>query len=258
VNFSILFWNAWFYNQIEGKARLDDLLNELKKLVHQHEPDIIALSEVVRPSQAEIAPVIKCLQELGYSYNHSAQMAQLDNYWMSGVALCSRFHLSRKQNIVISKNGYAAKRGHPGLNKEVISARVTLPYGHNLQVIVAHPSDTIHSLKSHRVGMKNLNQLAHSKTYSKNTLMVGDMNQWRSIPGSLRRKVADVMYSRTGTLLNPTWRHNAHRFTPLRLNLDYVYWSKQSDFSIKSFEVLSSDVSDHRPLLASFEQTVNT
>lgn len=106
--------------------------------------------------------------------------------------------------------------------------------------------------------MESLSQLAHSnKISAKNTLIVGDMNEWRLIPDSFRSKVADVMHSRTGTLLNPTWRYNAHRFSPLRLNLDYVYWSKESDFSIKNFEVLLSSVSDHRPLLTSFECGAN-
>ncbi len=253
MTFSILFWNIWFYNQIEGKARADRLLSELKRLTDQHQPDFIALSEVVRPSHAQLAPVIEYAQKLGYLYNHCANMAQLNDYWMSGVALCSRFKLHQKENIIISKNGYALKRGYADLDKEVISVQATLPDGQDLKIIVAHPTAPIDSLKQHRVGMETLSQLAHSKTYAKNTILVGDMNEWRLIPGAFRRKVADVMDSRTGTVLHPTWRYNAHRFTPLRANLDYVYWSKQGGFVLKDFKVLVSDVSDHRPLLATFE-----
>ena len=256
MKFSILFWNIWFYNQIEGEARLDRLLDELKKLVDQHKPDLIALSEAVRILPDKSAPVIEHLQKLGYDYGHCAHMAQLDDYWMSGVALCSRFPIRQKKHIVISKNGYAAKRGYLDLDKEIISAQVNLPGGRDLTVIVAHPSAPIDSLKEHQVGIKNLSQLVHSEAYAKNTILVGDMNEWRLIPGSLRRKVADVMHSRTGTLLSPTWHYEAHQFTPLRANLDYLYWSKQSDFSIKNFKVLASSVSDHSPLLASFEYNV--
>ncbi len=116
----------------------------------------------------------------------------------------------------------------PDLDKEVISVQATLPDGQDLKIIVAHPTAPIDSLEQHRVGMETLSQLAHSKAYAKNTILVGDMNEWRLIPGAFRRKVADVMHSRTGSSVNPTWRYNAHRFMPLRANLDYVYWSKNS------------------------------
>ena len=238
---------------MQGDARYGRLQSELKRLTDQHQPDFIAFTEAVRPSKAQLAPVIEYIQKLGYPYSHCANMAQLDNYWMSGATLCSRFKLSQKKNIIISKNGFAARRGYPDLDKEVISAQVTLPEGQDLKIIVAHPSATIDSPKQHRIGMESLGQLAHSKTYAKNTILVGDMNEWRLIPRAFRHKVADVMYSRTGSILHPTWRYDAHRFAPLRLNLDYVYWSKQSDFALKDFKVLVSDVSDHRPLLATFE-----
>jgi endonuclease/exonuclease/phosphatase family metal-dependent hydrolase len=252
VKFSILFWNVWFYNQIEGKARLDRLLDELERFVDEYEPDVIALSEAVRIVPDKSAPVIEHLRKLGYSYSHCARMANLNDYYMSGVAMCSRFPISQKQRIVISKNGYAIKKGYADLDKEIISAQVTLPGGRNLKVVVAHPTAPIDSLKEHRAGIENLSQLIHSKAYAKNTILVGDMNQWRRMPGALRHKISDVMHSRTGTLLRPSWRYEAHRFTPLRANLDYLYWSKQSDFSLKSFKILVSSVSDHRPLLARF------
>jgi endonuclease/exonuclease/phosphatase family metal-dependent hydrolase len=252
MTFSIFFWNVWYRNQVQGDARYDHLLSELKRLTDQHQPDFIALNEVVRPSQAQLAPVVEYTQKLGYPYSHCANMAQLDNYWMSGVVLCSRLKLSQKQNIVISKNGYAAKRGYPDLDKEVISAQATLAEGHVLTILVAHPPDTLHAFKDHWVGMNSLDKLVHSETYSKNTILVGDMNEWRLIPRAFRHKVADVMHPRTGSFLHPTWRYDAHRFAPLRLNLDYVYWNKQSDFVLKDFKILTSNVSDHQPLLATF------
>ncbi|MGC1177106.1 MAG: endonuclease/exonuclease/phosphatase family protein, partial [Candidatus Saccharimonadales bacterium] len=242
MTFSILFWNIWYHNQVKGGARFNRLKHELKRLVDQHQPDFIALNEVVRASDDQAAPVVAYLQKLGYKYNYCANMAKLDDYWMSGAALCSRFNIDQKQRIVISKNGYAAKHGHPGFNKEAISVRATLPKGQELKIIVAHPLATVDSLKDHKVGMKSLDKIAHSETYTQNTILIGDMNEWRLIPGALRRKVSDVMHSRTGSVLHPTWRHNAYRFTPLRLNLDYMYWSKGSSFSLKDFKVLASNV----------------
>lgn len=253
MTFSILFWNIWFYNQIEGETRAGRLLSELKRFAEQHEPDFIALNEVAQSSRDESVLVIEYLQKLGYNYTHCASLAQFNDYWLSGAALCSRFKIGHAENIVISKHGFAAKRGYPGFTKKAISIQVTLPVGHDIKIIVAHPLATIDALKDHRVAMDNLNRLVHSKAYAKNTILVGDMNEWRLIPGAFKAKVADVMHSRTGSVLNPTWRYNAHRFTPLRANLDYVYWSKNGEFSLKDFRVLSSNVSDHRPLLATFQ-----
>lgn len=228
-------------------------MGELKRFVDQYEPGLIALNEVVQSSDDGSVMVIEYLHKLGYTYSHHPKLARFNDYWLSGAVLCSRHKISRARNIVISKHGFAAKRGYPGYNKEAISAHVALPEGREVKIIVAHPLATIDALNDHRVAMANLNRLVHSKDYANDTILVGDMNEWRLIPGALRAKTADVMHSRTGTVLNPTWRHNAHRFTPLRLNLDYVYWSKRSGFVLKDFKVLSSRVSDHRPLLATFE-----
>lgn len=252
MTFSILFWNIWFRNQVEGKARADRLFGELKRFAEQYEPDFIALCEVTQSSKSGRAAVLEYLQGLGYTYHHEANMVQFNNYWLSGAALSSRHKINQEQNIVISEHGYAAKHGYPGHNKEAISAQVTLPGNLAVKIIVAHPLTTTGTLKDHQAAMTKLNQLAHSKAYARNTILVGDMNEWRLIPGAFRAKVADVMHSRTGSLLHPTWRYNAHRFTPLRANLDYVYWAKDSGFTLQDFKVLSSHISDHRPLLATF------
>lgn len=175
------------------------------------------------------------------------------DYCMSGVVICSKFKLSDKQRHVISKNGSAAKFGYPDFDKEIISATVTLPQGSKVKLVAAHPTATVDGMKPHRAGIKSLAQLMHSKPFAHDTLLIGDMNQWRFFPGSLRSQLKDLMHVRTGSFWRPTWRYNAHRFTPLRANLDYVYWSKTSDFSLKDFKVLTSDVSDHRPLLATFK-----
>ncbi len=252
---SILFWNVEYTNQTQGSDKLNELLLDLKRLIDGNHPDCIALCEVVQPSKDELPPVVRYLQELGYEYVHHAEMTHISDYWMSGVVLASKFPLRNRQRHIISKNGSAARYGFPDFDKEIISSEVTLPGGPDIKMIVAHPSATIDSVKQHFVGMRSIEKLIRSERFAKNTLLLGDMNEWRFIPGAFRSKMADVMHSRTGSVLRPTWRHNAHRFTPLRLNLDYVYWSKHSDFSLQSFKVLSSNVSDHRPLLTTFQLT---
>ena len=231
-------------------SRLQD---ELGRLADQYRPDVIALSEVVQPSKAQLPPLVEYLQKLGYTYNHYAKMAELPNYWLSGVALCSRLPLSDKQVHIISKNAYAANHGYADREKEVISAAVNLPKTRGLKIIVAHPPAIIDSFAQHRIAMRNLDKLIRSEPFAQDTILVGDMNEWRFMPGTLKGQITDVMYCRSGSWLHPTWRHNIHRFTPLRLNLDYIYWNKQSDYCLKNFKVLPSTISDHRPILANFE-----
>jgi endonuclease/exonuclease/phosphatase family metal-dependent hydrolase len=252
MKFSIMFWNVWHSNQISGAEKYSRLTAELKRLVDTHQPDFVALCEVVRSPQDHLPPLVAYLQALGYTYYHNSNIEYLPGYWRTGVTLSSRFKINAKRRPVISENGYAANHGYPGLDKEAISCKITLPEGPAVNIIVVHPSATIDSLKQNRVGMRSLEKMIRSEAYRQNTVLVGDMNQWRLMPGAFKPKVRDVMHSRTGSLLNPTWHYNAHRFTPLRLNLDYVYWSKDSDFSFTDFAVLSNNASDHRALLASF------
>lgn len=253
VTFSILHWNIWFYNQIDD-LKLHRLLSELQRFTDQYKPDYIALNEVAQASQTKSVEVLDFLEKHGYPYNHYAHPAQLNEAWRAGAAFCSRLVINRAQDIMISPDSFAAQRGYPDFNKEAIGVDVT-PFRRNqhLKIIVAHPLALIDTPKAHYVAIKNLNKLVHSSDYAKNTIMIGDMNEWRLIPRSLRSQLHSVMYSRTGSLLHPTWRYNAHRYTPIRANLDYVYWSKQSEFKLKDFKVLASNASDHRPLLATFE-----
>jgi endonuclease/exonuclease/phosphatase family metal-dependent hydrolase len=253
MTFSILFWNVWYTNQTGSDEKLARLLQELKRLNDLYQPDCIALNEVVNPSKNKLPPVVEYLRELGYSYNHYSKMAHISDYWMSGVVLSSRLKLKDQKSHIISKNGSAARYGYPDIDKEIISAAIALPDGPDMKIIVAHPSATIDSVKQHVVGMRSLEKLIRSESFTQNTLLLGDMNEWRFIPGSFSSRMQDVMHAKTGSMTNPTWRYKAHRFTPLRLNLDYVYWSKRSDISLKNFKLLSSTVSDHQPLLAVFE-----
>lgn len=254
MKFSVFSWNIWHINQISGKDKLNHLLQELKNLANQYNPDCFVLCEVVQPDQNKLPPVVEHLRKLGYVNYHYGRMIIMESpdYCMSGVAICSKFKLTDKQQHVISKNGSAAKFGYPDFDKEIISATMSLPQGSKIKVVSAHPTATIDGIKPHTDGIRNISKLMHSPEFAENTILMGDMNQWRFLPRSLQARLTDIMHVKNGSFLKPTWRYNAHRFTPLRLNLDYVYWSKTSDLQLKSFKVLSSSVSDHRPLLATF------
>ncbi len=257
MTFSILFWNIWLDNQLHGKKGATHLLFELDRLANQYQPDFIGLNEVLKYKHDDIPFVLEFLKDqLGYAHNHYTTLSAHDDNWFDGAAFCSRDKIDSIKEFPLSKNSYATRRGYEGFNLQAMAAHLQLTTRHDLGIIVTHAMPLIPAttdiLGDHYRGTHKLSQLIHSQEYSRNTILIGDMNEPRLMPRSLRGKLADVMHTETGSFFNPTWRHNAHRLTPLRCNLDYVYWSKDSDFYLKDFKVLSSNVSDHRPLLATF------
>lgn len=259
MTFSILFWNIWNQNQLGGEAGASRLLDELKDIVNQHTPDFIGLNEVLLHKQSDAPFVLKFLkQACGYTYNHYTPLSAYDDNRLDGLALCSRTKITAVQEIPLCKNSYATRRGYPGFELKALAANLTLPKQPNIQIIITHTMPLIplriEAFKDHYEGTAKLNRLVRSREYSKNTLLIGDMNEPGFMPRSLRARVADVMYAQTGSKTNHTWRHNARPRTPIRANLDYLYWNKESDFTLQSFKVLASNVSDHRPVLATFRR----
>lgn len=123
----------------------------------------------------------------------------------------------------------------------------------NINIIVAHLMHLRpYTLKDHYQGAKKLENIVRSEKFSKNTILGGDFNEPGFMPKALKNNVKDVMHMRTGSKQNATWRYNAKPKTLIRANLDQLYWSKDSDFSLESFEVINTNVSDHRPIFATF------
>lgn len=259
MTFSILFWNIWLYNQLDGKAGATHLLSELKRVVDLYKPDFIGLNEVLQHRQSDAPFVLTFLkQECGYIYNHYTPLSAYNDSWLDGLALCSRVKINKVQEVSLCKNSYAERRGYPGYELKALAGSIILPGQLNLQIIVTHAMPLVplrmEAIKDHYEGTRKLNNLLRSGTYSKNTILAADMNEPGFVPRSFRAKVDDVMHFRTGPRANRTWRHNAHQRTPIRANLDQLYWSKGSDFDLQTFKVLKSNISDHRPCLAVFQQ----
>jgi len=236
MTFSVLFWNVWLDNQINGAAGATRLLNEIKRIVNTHKPDIIGLNEVLQSKLQSSPFILDLLEQQGYTYNDYAPASPLNENWMIGTALCSRHKLSTVNDVVISKDTPAEKRGYPNCGLKAITTTVTMPGDHSLNIIVAHPMHLRkHTLKDHYEGTANLERLIRSKEFSKNTILGGDFNEPGFMPKAFKSTVSDIMEFRTGSTTKPTWHHNAHRFT------------------LKEFEVLNTRVSDHRPIFATFE-----
>jgi endonuclease/exonuclease/phosphatase family metal-dependent hydrolase len=255
MTFTIMFWNIWLDNQLKGPKGADKLLVELSRLISHHQPDFIGLNEVLQGSTSP-APFISDFlsQEYGYTYHRFAPSSPYTDDWIIGTAFYSRHKLKSTAAIAISKDTPAKKRGYGDHDLEAVSAKVVLPGRHKVNFIVAHPMFLRpHTMRDHYEATANLEALLRSKKFAKNTILGGDFNEPGLMPRAFKHKVQDIMHFRTGSKLGTTWRHNGWRLTPIRANLDQLYWSKKSDFSLQHFQVLTSHVSDHRPILATFE-----
>lgn len=254
MTFSVLFWNIWLDNQIKGEAGSARLMKELEYLIEKYDPDVIGLTEVLQATHSDSPFVLDFLGRHGYPHRHYASASPLDDDWNIGMAVCSRFTLENVDEVVIGKDSPAEQRGYSGHEHKCITATITLPEQHMLNTIIAHPHHLRpHTIRDHYEGTRNIEKLLRSSKFSENTVLVGDFNEPGFMPKAFKNKVADVMKFRTGSIAHPTWRHNGYRFTPIRANLDQLYWSRKSNFELTDFEVIDSPVSDHRPLFAKFQ-----
>lgn len=253
MTFSILFWNIWLDNQINGKEKSGKLLRELKHLLETHNPDFIGLNEVLHGKDSNSSFILDFLkEECGYKYGFFALASQFDDNWLIGTGFCSKTKPITIKNVAISKDTPAERRGYTGYELKAIVAEMNLDKDEIVNIIVAHPMHLRpYTLKDHYKGTKTLEKLVRNEL-SRNTILGGDFNEPGFMPKAFKKNMKDVMNMKTGTKRNATWRFNAHPNSLIRANLDQLYWTKNSNFELISFEVLESNVSDHRPILARF------
>jgi endonuclease/exonuclease/phosphatase family metal-dependent hydrolase len=253
MTFSILYWNIWLDNQIKGEDNSKKLLSELKQLLDRYSPEFIGLNEVLQGSKLSNPFILDYLKnECDYEFGYFAPASRFDDDWFIGAGFCSKVKPNSIKEVAISKDTPAERRGYKGFELKAITAQVALNDTY-INIIVAHPLHLRpYTLRDHYQGTKTLENLVRSEEFSKNTILGGDFNEPGFMPKAFKNNVKDIMHMRTGSMQNPTWRHNAKPNTLIRANLDQLYWSKDSDFSLESFEVIETNISDHRPILATF------
>ena len=79
------------------------------------------------------------------------------------------------------------------------------------------------------------------------------MNEPRLFPFSIKTKLNKKYHHKTGTFKNPSWRYNGQKTSIIRANLDKLFWTKDGGLIQKSFIIIDTNVSDHRPLISTFE-----
>jgi endonuclease/exonuclease/phosphatase family metal-dependent hydrolase len=254
MNIKVVFWNIWLENQIKGIERSDKLLEELTAIIHKYHPDCIGLNEVLKHSEHEIPLVNTLLESLGYIHHYFSHSSPFTDEWDIGSAICSKIPLKYIEEIELGRNATAEKKGYNNCPVKAIAVKLDINEDLDIGIIVAHPINLKPStIKDHFIHTKNLSNFIKNSSYKNNTIIGGDFNEPMYFPRSFKRRTAGHLYHKSGTKRNPTWRHNTWQKTPLRANLDRLFWTKDGALELIKFSIIESHVSDHRPMYASFK-----
>jgi endonuclease/exonuclease/phosphatase family metal-dependent hydrolase len=253
MELKIVFWNIWLENQLRGIKRSESLLSEIDKIISTYQPDCIGLNEVLKHSDHEIPNVNSFLKSKGYIYTYFSHSSPFTNEWDIGSAICSKIPLKYVEEIELGRNATAEKKGHNNCPVKAVAAKLNILNGPEIGIIVAHPINLKPStIKDHFVHTKNLANFVMNSEYKYNTIIGGDFNEPMHFPRSFKRRTSQHFHHKSGTKKNPTWRHNSWRKTPLRANLDRLFWTKKGVLELAEFDVIDSHVSDHRPIFVKF------
>lgn len=254
MQFTVLFWNILLDNQKHGVRNAQKLLSELRVILQTYKPDCIGLNEVLQHKEHMAPLVFQVLAEENYQHRYFAPSSPVDENWVVGTAVASRHPLHDASDIVLGHDIYAETEGFPGHKLKAVATRIRLPNEQVLHFIAAHPVHLrARFLKPHYQHTRALTEFLRGAGLNDEAVVIGgDFNEPRFMPGSFYQANKDWLHHRTGTLLNPTWRYLTARKNPIRANLDKLFWAKNSALQLLNFRVLPIDVSDHRPIIATF------
>lgn len=259
MQFTVLFWNILLDNQKHGLEGAKKLMVELQTILRLYRPDCIGLNEVLQHKSSTAPLIFNLLAEEQYHHRYFTPSSPVNHDWLVGTAVASRHPLHETSDIVLGHDIYAESEGFPGHKLKAIAAKVRLPNKDFVHFIAAHPVHLrARFLKPHYQHTRALTEFLRGSGLSNESVIIGgDFNEPRLMPGSFYRANKDWLHHRTGTVLNPTWRYLSKRGHPIRANLDRLFWTKQSKLQLLNFKVLPIDVSDHRPIIATFAHDTN-
>lgn len=254
MSFSVLYWNIWLENQIRGRENAAQFISELHDILTTYQPDVVGLNELLRHSQSTDPYILDELTKLGYVFQHFAPASPYTTDWEIGAGIASRIAFKNLEEVDLGYDTRADRRGFPDNTIKAISCSITTEE-QDIHIIVSHLICLRgHTLKDHYEQSRALKNyiVAHAP---QNTIIGGDFNEPRGMPRSFFASTRSLLHHRTGTISNPTWSHNAYKITPIRANLDRIFWTKAGDLRLEDFTVIPVKTSDHKPLYARFRVT---
>lgn len=232
MKIKVLSWNIW-----AGKN-----LDKVREVLEGQNADIVALQEVIDvPSSANHAQNLAQSLDYQYVYCKAFEDDRHGGGYSIGNAILSKFKIEESKCVSLSSfdlyenNALTEPRsaciGYISINnKKVKVLSVHLGYSRTADLSPARA--------------EQLKNLLSQINPNEPTILVGDLN---SIPESEVIKSLDKVLINTDNSSTPTKIDFATEGNP-KYKIDYIYIS--SDLKKEKFEVLKSDASDHRPVVA--------
>jgi endonuclease/exonuclease/phosphatase family metal-dependent hydrolase len=226
----VMTWNIW------GGKYLDRVIN----LIHQENPDILALQEVTVQNGVNTANTIA--KRLGYHVQYCKTFST-DRHTPSydlGNAMLSKVPFSETSCVFLSsQDQYQDSASTEPRNAVVAHLTVNAkPY----TVVATHLgySEKFSESMFRQFQLQNLLKLLPQN----NCILMGDFN---ALPESkVVRTLSDVLVNTDTTLTEPSMT-DYHDEERTKYRIDYIFVS--NDIPFTDFRIIETDASDHQPLV---------
>ena len=253
MTFSIVYWNIWLDNQLNEDRCRASIIPDLEAMIARYKPTSFGLCELLTRRDDGSSEVLKCLQKHGYVYQALAPAADWDDVWCIGEVIASRVPL--RDTLFTPLGAHFSNQGLDITHDRfAVSARVDMGASRPFTVTVAHLLHLAPSaLNVHYRHQQVLRQLVQKYADTGDIIVGGDFNEPRLFPFSFASRTRQRLVGKTGTVLRPTWHFEAWHSMKLGMNLDKIFWTKDSGLRLIRFRLLPYESSDHLPLYAEFE-----
>lgn len=252
MNFSVIYWNVWLDNQIQGPKRLKTLVDALDAILDEYNPDCLGLNEVLQGRNERVPAVVRHLQKRGYEHVYYLPSGPWTDDWNIGDAIVSKYPIVATQ--AISLGSHFTEHGRDTSGRKAQAAEVEIiKDGVHVRVIAAHLMNLrLHKLPTHFRHQESLSRHIALLPHDVPVIGGGDFNEFKYMPWSFSQANRKYIQVKTGDRHEPTWFRKAQKGALLHANPDKVFWLRESGVQLTQFQVIPRFTSDHRPLYAQF------
>ena len=242
MNFSVLQWNIWFKEKIEEIAEY---------LVH-NKADIICLQElsIDNPEQSVHNAVTYIAEKLGYEYAFQKITFEDDSMKLAN-AIFSRYPIKKSRSVWINE---PTGTGHYDDEYRAYVETAIQINGKLLTVGTVHMSYTNAFMPTPRKLKETQKLLNHTKRHHSKYILTGDFN---AMPDSVVLQNISKQFVNAGpndtqkSWTTKPFSYDGFKANTLDWRLDYIFTTP--DVKTMSSEIVQTNLSDHLPILASFE-----
>lgn len=259
----VMTWNVKcfdLYNWSHNKETAEKMMN----LIRKENPDILCLQEFYTDSK-EYFNLEFIQHDLGYRYVHFKETTILRNRDRWGIATFSKYPIDERDSLVFdhSKNNVCiiSQVKYKGKKYQVFNAHMqSLHFGYNDYAYLEDLKKDIHTnnwQKSQSI-LSKLKTAYHNRSNqsliiskavqeAENPIVCGDFND---IPMSFTYQNISKGMQDAFVAKGLGFSKSIDLFIP-NLRIDYIFTS--SKFKVNSYKVINKNLSDHYPLIISFD-----